>query len=220
MREEQMEISTHFRGIQRTDAIALRGSVSPAGIISGTALHYNELNGNGWAVASGAIDLSGRLPAMLWSHDQSSPIGHWSSVTDVDNGLAVKGQLNLEVAQAREVLALLTHGDISGLSVGLSVEADDVKRHGDGYIFTKARLQEVSVVAVPADSEARISTVAQIDSIREFERFLRESGRFSRQFAAKLASRGWPTERTQQSDITEAYERVKALTARIPRITR
>lgn len=201
-------------GQLRSTAIALSGSVSPAGVIAGTALHFDQMNSNGWAVASGAIDAAARLPVMLWAHDDASVIGKWTSVRIIGGSLQVRGELNLEVARAKETLALLTNGDVSGLSVGLSVDEADVKRQEDGWLFTKVQLAEISLVAVPADSEARISTVASVRSLRDFERFLRDAG-FARQFAAKLASRGWPNEKSEQSEINAAVARIRAGTAAI-----
>ena len=122
--------------------------------------------------------------------------------------------MNLKVERAREARALLTAGDVTGLTVGIAVRPNDVQPVKDGgWIFRKAKLSEVSIVAIPADTEARVSTVANIQSIREFERFLREAG-FARQFAAKIASRGWPKEGVEQSEIQAAVQRIEALTAR------
>ena len=100
------------------------------------------------------------------------------------------GRLNLQVARAKEVRALILAGDSTGLSIGASVDHDDMDRSRTGLSFRKARLVECSAVAMPADDDARIAIAASVTTRTDFERFLRQHG-FARAAASKLAARGW-----------------------------
>jgi hypothetical protein len=68
---------------------------------------------------------------------------------------------------------------------------DDGKR----IIKKWSKLIEISVVAFPADSSARVdlasvkSEIEQIGTIRDFERFLRDAGGFSAEAAKTMLSR-------------------------------
>jgi len=147
-------------------------------------------NANHWSVARGGLEIPRGSVPMLWSHDESEIIGKWSNVALAGDVVTVRGQLNLDVARAKEALSLLRAADVSGLSVGLSVEPTDVRRDGDAFVFERARLEEISVVAIPADRAARVSAVASVKSIRDFEAHLRSVG-WPRAAAAKLAWGGW-----------------------------
>ena len=101
--------------------------------------------------------LEGRSVPMLWSHDPTQVIGSWSSIQAREDGLHVKGKLNLAVAKAQEVRALLQAGDVKGLSVGFSTIKDELKA-GIRRIL-EARLMEVSCVAFPAVPGSAVSSV-------------------------------------------------------------
>lgn len=47
---------------------------------------------------------------LLWQHQAAQPIGSWLEIREDARGLFVRGKLNLEVARARELLALLREG--------------------------------------------------------------------------------------------------------------
>jgi phage head maturation protease len=124
---------------------------------------------------------------MLWAHDPAEPIGVWETLEDGPRGLRVRGRLNLEVQRAREAHALLKQGAVNGLSIGfLTQEAE--RRQDGGRRITRAELWEVSLVTFPARREAR---VAEVKSVRDLERLLRDAG-LPRAAATKAASGGWP----------------------------
>jgi HK97 family phage prohead protease len=60
---------------------------------------------------------------MLWQHDPAEPIGVWTSLVEDRTGLAVRGRLNMAVARARELDALVRQGAVDGLSIGYRVRA-------------------------------------------------------------------------------------------------
>ena len=59
---------------------------------------------------------------MLWQHDPAEPIGRWLTLAEDARGLYVRGRLNLAVARARDIHALMRDGAVDGLSIGFRVE--------------------------------------------------------------------------------------------------
>jgi hypothetical protein len=81
--------------------------------------------------------------------------------------------------------------------------------------LTDLDLYEYSFVAIPANTRARVTDIksaswllktAESWTIREFETFLRDSGRFSKEAACTIASRGFKalTDDQRESDTNES----------------
>jgi HK97 family phage prohead protease len=133
---------------------------------------------------------AGTLPALLWSHDPSAPIGKWLSLSEDSKGLAVTGRLTLGVAKAAEAHALMKDGAL-GLSIGFKTLDDSFASDGT-HLLKAIDLWEVSAVAMPANSRAQITAVrSKPGTLRDYELALRESLRFSGREARQLATRGW-----------------------------
>lgn len=141
---------------ENTAALELR-SVGEDGVIEGIAVKYNVVDSYRTSFAPDALTEAGPLP-MLWSHDPAEPIGRWMEVRSETDGLHVKGKLNLEVARAREVHALLKAGDVSGLSVGFRTDKDERRADGTRHI-TRGTLREISIVTVPAVPGSGVTSV-------------------------------------------------------------
>jgi uncharacterized protein len=136
-------------------------------------------------VAPGAFSdsLARRGPAgvrMLWQHDPAEPIGRWLSIAEDARGLKVRGRLNLAVARAREVHALMREGAVDGLSIGFKVERA-ARRSGGLRRLEKLDLWEISIVTFPMLPGARVAAVKSLpEAIRDA----------TRRLAAALAPRG------------------------------
>ena len=96
---------------------------------------------------------------MLWQHDPAEPIGRWLSLAEDGRGLRVRGRLNLAVARAREIHALMREGAIDGLSIGFRVERARTDRAGLRRL-EKLDLWEISVVTFPMQPGARIAALS------------------------------------------------------------
>ncbi|SCW79596.1 HK97 family phage prohead protease [Ancylobacter rudongensis] len=96
---------------------------------------------------------------MLFQHDPAEPIGFWTSLTEDSLGLQVKGQLTLDVARAREVLALMRAGAIDGLSIGFRTVEGRTDPRTRVRRLSHIDLWEVSIVTFPMQPEARIASV-------------------------------------------------------------
>lgn len=167
------------------------------GLVSGYgAVFGGEPDSYGDVIAPGAFRKSlaahkaaGTLPVMLWSHDPAAPIGRWLELREDGQGLYVDGRLSLETERGREAHAHLKSRDVWGLSIGyVTISA---KANPDGTrLLTEVDLYEVSVVAVPANRRARVTSVKSLASQRELEHLLRENG-LSRAAAMKVAAGGF-----------------------------
>ena len=185
--------------IESTPLFQLKRAPTAEGEFSGYASVFGgppDLVGD--VIAKGAFadaiqqhKAAGTRPAMLWSHDHSAPIGVWTSLTEDAHGLLVAGKLTLGTARAREAHALLQDGAVS-LSIGFTLAPFGARERAGIREITKiARLPEISLVALPANSRARVTSVkSKPTNVREFEHLLRDAG-FSSREAKAAVSAGW-----------------------------
>ena len=110
---------------------------------------------------------------MLFQHDPAEPIGVWETVTEDARGLKVRGRLLLEVARAREVLALMKAGALEGLSIGFRTEKGVRDARSGIRRLSKIDLWEVSVVTFPMQPGARITSVRSVGPAALFRRMAR-----------------------------------------------
>lgn len=131
------------------------------------------------------------MPAMLWQHNSSDVVGVWTEAREDERGLYLKGELNLDVQKAREAHSLLKQKALKGLSIGYLTKDYSLDQTSGIRTLKKIKLLEVSIVTFPANPKAGIAGVKNFPgTIREFERFLRDSG-FGKTQAKALASKGW-----------------------------
>lgn len=195
-------------------------NIEENGTFEGYAAVFGNIDAWGDVIEKGAFlktlaehGEKGSMPALLWQHRPSEPIGIWESMSEDENGLAVKGRLLVDdVRQAREAHALLKAGAISGMSIGYY--ARDYSMDEKTWIRTlkEIELVEASLVTFPANDEARVSVVkSSPQTIREFEAFLRDAGGFSANEAKRIASGGFKTRDAAEFD-REAAEILKSIT--------
>lgn len=144
------------------------------GSFSGYASVFGITDTQGEQVAFGAFDLSlkswaelGKMPKLLWQHDYRHPIGLWHEIREDNHGLFVKGQLLLELSQAREAYSLLKNGIVDGLSIGFVTVRSRRKEGRSGTaqvrILEEVNLQEVSLVTFAANPKAKVERVKMED---------------------------------------------------------
>ncbi len=130
-------------------------------------------------------------PAMLWAHDSAQPIGRWTKLSEDAYGLKVEGKLTLDVPRAKEAFALAKDGALA-FSIGYRA-AEAGRMPGGERMLKTVELAEVSLVALPANRSARITSVKTVQDIKDpraFEEFLRDAG-FSRTFAKAITASGF-----------------------------
>lgn len=122
---------------------------------------------------------AGTMPALLWQHRSGEPIGVYTDMSEDSIGLKVAGQLALKTARGAEAYELLKMKAISGLSIGFVTREDSFDRVTGIRTLKRIDLWEVSLVTFPANDAARVQGVKSIEvmeSLRDAERYLRDSG--------------------------------------------
>ena len=187
-------------------------SAGPEGIIEGLASTWGgppDLHGD--IIERGAFQksLEQTMPAMLWGHSQSEPIGKWQQVRETDAGLEVKGRLTLSVRKAAEAMALAIDGAL-GLSIGFKPIRQQAQKGAN--LIQEVFLGEISLVGLAANPRAVVTSVKSLDQITdvtEYQSFLRELGLSVRE-AKRLARGGWSAYCGQEAEAADLAEFLKA----------
>lgn len=171
------------------------------GIITGYGAVFGGIDSYGDTIIKGAFRESlaqhkanGSAPVMLWAHKPESPVGRWTDMIEDARGLKLTGQINMRTSAGTEAFEHLKAGDINGLSIGYRIPKGG-SEYREGINFLKRiDLAEVSIVSVPADSAARISSIkaqtVKPATVRSLEEALKEIG-YSRNEARNIAAKGF-----------------------------
>lgn len=210
------------------------------GKFAGYASVFGGVDSYGDTLLRGAFDYTLRnngKPKMFFQHDWGMPVGKYLVAKEDDHGLYVEGELTPGLALAADVRAALKHGTLDGLSIGGYLKKGDWEDSAEGgrIIRRWSNLVEISPVTFPADSAARIdlssvksmdldAAIEGVETIRDFERFLRDAGGLSKELAVALVSRakvvfspGEPgSEATDVKAMGELHFMMKRIKARIP----
>ena len=160
--------------------------------VEGYASVWDSVDKVGDTVERGAFakSLEQRKPAMHFEHLRWATPGMWTTAEEDDRGLKVVGQLTRDHSLAKDLRASLRHGTVRGLSIGFVLK--DSEQDGPTRILKEVDLHEVSFTAAPAEPKAVVtawkSELATINSLGDFERFLRDTGDISRSMATALTS--------------------------------
>jgi uncharacterized protein len=183
------------------------------GTFEGYASVFGGVDSYGDTIIKGAFESTLRTkgqPKLFLEHawagfavsgSAALPIGKCTCKED-DHGLLLTGQLTPGMSVSNDVRAAMKHGTIDGLSIGGFVKKGDYEETETGRIIRKwSHLVEVSVVAMPADSAARVDlgsvksgtdileAINEIATIRDLENLLRDAAGFSKGAACALAAR-------------------------------
>jgi HK97 family phage prohead protease len=156
------------------------------GTFEGMASVYGNLDATGDIVDAGAFDITlrqgGRTRPLLFSHSVDEPVGS-VELTDTPQGLQCKGRLVLQVARAKEILALMKQGILKGLSIGYqAMKAEPI---GGVRHLQAIRLLEVSLCLFPANELATVSAVKQQQHEEQYLRAMLNDIR------REIQSKGW-----------------------------
>lgn len=206
-----------------------------SGKLRGYASVFNGVDSYGDTILKGAFEKTLKkngLPKMFLMHESYElPIGKWLSATEDEKGLLVEGELTPGMTRASDTYAALKHETLDGLSIGYVLSKGDYEPssavEGGRIIKQIARLVEVSPVVFPADNKARVTAVKteelkeeieQLESIRDFERFLRDAGGFSKGLTEALISRarivfvqGDPDSNVMDAKANERIKRILSI---------
>ncbi len=152
------------------------------GYVEGYASVFNSVDSVGDTIhpdAYKAVLENNEMPKMFFNHDEYSlPIGKWTSMEVDEHGLLLKGQLNLELEEAKNIYSSLKFGSLNGLSVRILYQRKDVQKMDNGTRLIKsvARLPEVSIVTIPCEQKATLTNIKSLSTVRDFENALRDLG--------------------------------------------
>ncbi len=205
------------------------------GTITGYGAVFGNVDSHRDIVAKGAFKGSlmeakagtGSWPAMLLQHglgdevDSKMPIGVWSSIEEDDTGLACEGKLALKTQRGAEVYELMKMKALNGLSIGyrtkdftLGAKTDKARR-----TLNAVDLIEVSPVTFPSNTKATITSVkSELNTIRDFERFLRDEGGFSISQAKAIAATGYKAVATIRDECGDEEDEMKLRQAFIEKL--
>lgn len=148
------------------------------GTFEGLAAVFGNVDQQGDRIEKGAFkktirESKGIVP-ILWQHDPWHPIGVSESMEETDKGLAVVGQLVMDVQQAREAHALMKAGAIKALSIGYRAVKEtvlsgtqSVSEAGAWRLLHEVKLREFSPVTFPANEAALITHVKRAAEIAD-----------------------------------------------------
>ena len=162
-------------------AIGEDGTIEGYGSVFGVTDAYGDVVAKGAFKASlAAHKAAGTMPAMLWQHDASIPIGVWSDMSEDDSGLKIKGRLVLDTEKGREAYVLLKAGALNGLSIGFVATEKSWNDKDGTRTLLGVDLWEVSLVTFPANAKARTTSIKAADAsaittIRQAEKVLRDA---------------------------------------------
>jgi len=199
----------------------------PLGTFEGYGSVFGNRDRDGDIVLKGAFteSLKAGLPALLWQHDQKSPIGRFDVVREDKRGLYVKGRLSMK-GRGAEAYDLLKMGALNGLSIGFVTKEASRDAASGARTIMKADLMEVSLVTFPANELARVEAVksqtkefgqmettefdGEPSDVRTFERMLRGNG-FSRSRAKAITAKGFRSADLGSDESAEIAEMVAEL---------
>ncbi len=209
-----------------------KASDDEEGVFEGHAAVFNKADRHGDIIKPGAFKKSlQRRPAkkvkMLFGHDSLSMIGVWDSVKEDAKGLFVKGHLLLQLIKAQEAFILLKEGVLDSMSIGFStvLSKDDAKRGMFARNLLELDLFEISLVAIPAQPGALVTSVKdaspeEIITKLDLEKVLRNA-EFS-ESTAKYICAGWtpPARRNAEGGNDELVASIRRVTENIKTATR
>lgn len=174
-------------------------AIEDSGTFAGYGSVYGVLDAGDDVIAPGAFSesvqkaqQSGLMPALLWQHKASEPIGAYTLMREDDHGLYVEGRLALRTQRGLEAYELMRMHAVSGLSVGFQTKDDAFDAKTGVRTIRKGDLWEVSLVTFPMNNYARVHAVKSMHAIGDLagaERYLREHLGLSRTQAKGLVAR-------------------------------
>lgn len=154
---------------------------------SGYASTYGNVDEGGDVVVRGAFadSLKARpKPKLLWQHDMREPIGVPAQLTSDEHGLKGTWRLS-KTARGSDAYELLKDGAIDSLSIGYIPSQAEYR--DDGVRLLKSvDLLEVSLVSLPMNEQALVTTVKAAFAHRPLEAILRQEAERARLVAEEV----------------------------------
>lgn len=139
--------------------------------------------------------LSQQIP-ILYQHNHQEPIGITTFAKEDSKGLYIQAQLPKDdTLVSGRVIPQMKIGSIKSMSIGFSINRDDIEVKGEDRYLKKINLKEISLVTFPANTgscvnsfKSELKDVLELKNKRELEKHLRELG-MSRKAALYISSK-------------------------------
>ena len=140
--------------------------------------------------------LAKRIPKLLWQHSMDEPLGVFNSIEEQEPGLFIKAQMPLsDTFVSGRVIPQIKIGSITSMSIGFRVIEATFNRDTNIRNIHEVELFEISLVSIPANPQAVITTFKRADmenffslSLREQEDLFTSGVKFSNRTAKELVS--------------------------------
>lgn len=209
---------------KRLDVPLKLKSVDDSGVFEGYGSVFGVKDSYDDIVVPGAFENSlaawkakSAMPAMLWQHNMSEPIGIYTEIREDDVGLFVKGRLLIDDDPlAKRAHAHMKAGSLTGLSIGYVLKDWEYDRTKEAFLLKEIDLWEVSPVTFPSNDEARVSDVksafarGETPSQKSIERVLSDVG-LSRTQAKAFMAGGYSAINQRDADVTAGLNALKSL---------
>ncbi|WP_108473175.1 HK97 family phage prohead protease [Rhodanobacter thiooxydans] len=149
---------------------------------------------------------------LLADHDPLQPLGAITAAEVDAVGLSVTGRIAVDTEAGQRAYALARIGGLS-MSVQFTANAADIRNVGGVQVIDALDLIEVSLVAVPANPDARLSGIkafADMQSPTDFERAIRRALDLTQRQAKQATAAAWPLLRRDGAIEIERREGVSA----------
>jgi hypothetical protein len=196
----------------------LKFASNEKGEFEGYASVFNSDDAVNDTILPGAFSksLSSGGAAMFINHDHKQiPVGTWKSLREDEKGLVAVGAINMDHVMGPSAYSAMKRGDMTGLSIGFTMEKGDFERKsGGGRIIKNASLKEVSIVTFPCEEKAQITAVKMDDllTIRDLEHMLRDEFGCSKSVATNFLSHA---KRIISGDQIGADQQIRELKQRL-----
>lgn len=111
---------------------------------------------------------------LLWQHEHDKPVGTVTFAKPNDKGIPFKAQIPKIKEEGKlkervdEAIQSLKYGLVTAVSIGFTADHEKVEiMEEGGYRFTDWEWLELSLVTIPANSEAMLSAVKKFDTQRK-----------------------------------------------------
>lgn len=167
--------------------------LNDAGHIEGLAAAFGNVDRGGDKMLFGSLtktlaERGNRPLPMLLHHDQRRPIGAWKEWKETADGLFLKGAVTLATRDGQEAHALARDGALTGISIGYVAQRKSFA--GSVRNLEAVDLHEASLVAVPMNDLARVSSIKSITKAQDIRELLQEHG-VTRDRANEAAGLAW-----------------------------
>lgn len=118
----------------------------------------NQTNSYGFSIITQGIDTTrfGANPVMLSNHSNMTDhvIGKWENWQVQQGKLLGYPVFDMEDQTGKSIAGKVERGFLSGCSMGIMFDPNDLVHMGDKIVLTKCELTEVSIVAIPSNKNS------------------------------------------------------------------